>query len=333
MSVLGPCVGALLSLSSGPVGLDGPRIAWTVDRAVSCPTVAELQAAYALETSAQSAAPPRDAIVKVALERTSKGVLRLTVSTTTPVFEAQSDIATKSGRCDELAQTVVIVLHALLRDLPELFESEEISPLPLPPPVASAPAPPTLSVARTPEAPPSVHPDRPALRLCAGADAFVGSSTVPALTLGVEFGLSRRWSVETLVSLLQNQSFQDQPYGSLRVQSQLFGALAIFTVYQSRPRGFSVDALAGPVLWHGHAQSFGYPTSAPQQLFDPGLMAGARIRQGILGRFFLQGQLAGIVYTRAIDLQVDRPGGAPATVAVFENLALDLSAGVGMNLF
>jgi hypothetical protein len=278
-------------------------------------------------------------VVSVSVDRPEPDTVRIQVSTTPSVFEARRDIVAGSGHCDELAQTIVLMLDAWLRDLPEMARES-------PTPPDSAP------MAQNPSEPPLGSPQPEGQLVAAyvvgaateterglgfalyfGADAYVNATATGALTFGADLRLSERVGVEAIASLIQALTVQDSGYGSIAVQRQLFGALALVGLWRAPGNLPSFDALGGLVLWHGVAQSLGYPTSVSRELFDPGLMLGARAQQRLWERVRLQGQVAVVGLFRAYDLQVNTPGGEVVTPVVLQRFALDVSIGVQVQIF
>jgi hypothetical protein len=336
MSMLGSVVGAALWFAAHAEG-GGEAIHWKIAPGVSCPTRTQLQSAYTRESASHPAFLGTEMVVSVSVDRPSRDTLRLQLSTAPSVFQAHRDIVAGDGRCDELAQTVAILLDAWLSDLPELTrESEATADPPPPAPARAKPVPAAADgslVAVRAKATPQPTEHGLGFALYAGADAFAGSTTAAAVTFGADLRLSRRVAVEATASLIQNLTIQDSGNGSIGVRRQLFGALAAVTLYQPRPSLPSLDAVGGVVLWHGNAWSSGYPASHSRELYDPGLMLGARARQKLWGELFLQGQVAAVGLLRSYGLEVGRPSGETVTLAVLPRLALDLSLGVGVQFF
>ncbi len=333
MSMLGPVAGIALWFAATPKA-EGAAISWSVAPGVSCPTARELETAYRREGRSSPVSPRASLVVSVLIARPSVETLDLKLSTTPAVFEAHREIVAGPDHCEALAQTIVILVDAWLRDLPELARASE-------PPLDSATV---IAPAQGAVVP---HFEQPAITaeitvgerkstelgfaLYAGADAFVSSTTAAALTFGADLRVSQRFSVEATASLIQNLTVADSIYGSIDVQRQLFGVVAALTVWRSS--SLSLGALGGLVLWHGAAQSFGYPAPASRDLLDPGLVLGARAQQSLGGAFYLQGQAAVVALYRAYDLEVGRPSGEVVTLTTLQRLTLDLSIGVGVQIF
>jgi hypothetical protein len=313
-------------------------IDWRIAPGVSCPTLLQLEAAYRRQDGIEPDALRPGLMVALSVDRPSKDTLHLELSTTPPVFEARRDIVAGGSNCAELAETIALLLSAWLRGLPEMA----LEPLTLTDsaPTAQGQLEPTF-VAPSEGKLTAVHvvgartetESGFGLALYLGADAYVNASTAGALTVGAAVNLSERVGIEAIASFMQALTVQDSAFGSIDVQRQLFGGLAMIGLWRPPPKLPSFDALGGLVLWHGAAQSSGYPTSLGRELFDPGLMIGGRAQQRLWKGVWLQGQVAIIGLYRAYDLQVTTMGGEVVTPAVLQRFALDVSVGVHVRIF
>ncbi len=323
-------------LLSAVAGAEKPNgVSWRVEPGVGCPTSVQLQAAFG---SHQDLHGGRDRVVaEVVLDRPTGGILGVRVVTfTDPPFDVRREIRTREdSSCHELAETVALLVDAWLRGLPELAPRAvatqgEPTRNPAPAPNRAAEAP-TASVKQSPSprAPAKRHP--PFVGLALGGGALVGSVSAPAMSLGIDVRISPRFGVTASGTWIGDASVFDPPFGSVFLQRQLFELEG--TMRLTHLGGFSLHVLTGPVLWHGRAESLGYPATRSADLLDPGLVAGARLEQHLIGALRLRGQLGGVALARSYSLSIDHPGQGPSTVGLLRNFALQASLGAAIDLF
>ncbi len=169
-----------------------------------------------------------------------------------------------------------------------------------------------------------------------GGYLAVDGASAPAIALDARLRVTKAITIGLLAAWVADLSADDSPYGSLTVQRQIFGAsigLAIPGVDRLGMRGLGADFVAALIVLHAQAQSFGYPLTVQHDLFDPGLLVGARLQQMLGGGVFLQAQLAGIAFTHSYTFTAERPTGEAVPVATLPSLALDVGVGVGVQIF
>jgi hypothetical protein len=301
----------------------------------ACPTVAELEAAYAPLVTVPLPGTTEESVADVRVTTAGTSIdLQMTLPAV-PLTEHRS-IARGTSSCVEMADTVAIAVQTWVAHATALGSP----PAPEPPPTVQAPATTTDSARPSVEA--RVTREGPkshlGLDVALGLDALVSSSlsASPALSVSAELRLSRSVGIGLLGSFTPAMAIDDAPYGSIDVRRQVVAAsvaLAIPGVDRLGLRGFSADGLAALALWHASAQSYWYPVTATQQLFEPGLIAGVRLRQLILGPLFLEANASTLMLPLSLNLHITRPDGSTATVATLPWFNLAFGVSVGARIF
>jgi hypothetical protein len=326
----------LLHLATQLVAAGTPPIAWTVDPGLTCPTEAQLESAYRGEAASRTESSPPDLVVSVEITPSAGGVVRVALAAEPLGLKAEREIDAHRNRCEDVALTVAILVDAWLRDLPETS-----TPLAAPETVTGGEAPMAAPLTQATEVSAVVRPSpRPSklgldLRVAGGLWIASGAAVAPSVTVSAELDVSSLLGVALFASFQGNLSVDDAPAGSLLLHQQLFGALATFAIpgmNRLGVRGLTASVLAGVVLWHGTAQSFGYPISTSSEQLRPGLTAGGRLEQRIAGPLFLDLQTSFIFLNRSLNLEIDRLGGTTATLATLPTFALDVSLGMGIKV-
>jgi hypothetical protein len=326
-----PTALAILELTMGSGG--SPAIAWQVAPEHTCPTVAQLEEAFARLPAATPPEGLTDHQILAEVDATN-GVVTLSLSVPQTELSERREIDVGKSPCKEIAQTIAIMAHAWLEHLPSLNSGTAMSEQAHAPTIA-------MSSSTTPSA--IVHVEGQSvssssslgltLRLAADLVVAPGAGAAPAIALDAELQVAREIGVGLLASWIGNLTADDAPYGSIVVQQQIFGASAAWLIGEVGVRGLSAALLGALVLWHGTAQSFGYPMTTTEQLLEPGILAAARLDQEIGGPLFLEAQISMVALVRSLSLQVNRPEAAPVTVAQIPWFALAVGVGFGVKIF
>jgi hypothetical protein len=330
--------GLVISLLALGAVANASPITWQVHPDSSCPKIGDLQAAYA--TLGQTPAPRGAMDLPVTVEiDSSTTYLQIHLSIPELQFTETRTVEVGDSPCREVAQTVAILVHTWVAHAPSP-PAETMTPTPTVPAIDTQAA---LTVRSTPtevarvQGQPTHASSSMGLALRTGFGLVVSSSSsaTPAVPVSVELRLSREVGLGLFASWIGNLSVDDAPYGSVVVERQLIGAtvsLAMPGSGQWGLRGLSGDLLGGFVLWHGNAQSYAYPVTSSQDLFEPGFTAAARIDQALGGPLFLEAQVSAVALVRSLSLQVSRPGALPATVAELPWFTLAFGLGLGVNI-
>ncbi len=343
LSVLSMSAAASEAQQAAPVFT--PQISWSVEPGLTCPTRRLLENAYHRQTAAATTegAPVLAVLVEVGRVSTDESlVVRLSI----PAFHQSEyrDIDVRGSNCREVVQTIVILAGAWVGNLQHLQNSATVA-------TGTAQKPPSpddaygFPLANSPTLPTVIHlegaegssHDRLGLTLGLGAALWLASGGAAAsIMLNAELRVSKTLAVGLLAAWIGDLSATDPPYGSVVVQRQLFGVsagLAIPGVNRLGIQGLGADLVGALVVWHGNAQSLAYPVTVQSDLLDPGVMAGARLRQRIGDLLFLQAEIAAIVLSHSYNLEVQRLINETVLVASVPAFALELGLGVGVQIF
>jgi hypothetical protein len=330
LAVLTPVIW-MVSGTTAPVA---DPIAWVSAPGRECPSVAQLETAYArLGPNPHPTATP----VRVEIDSSSPSIaVRLSL----PGLPPSTTRRLEAGRdsCEEIAQTIAILVRAWIAHVPELANGPEVSEPARQPTVESTVALGTASAgtARV-EGRPISSAFSMGLALAAGVDLLLSPdlSATAAVALSLELRVSPAVAVGLLGSWMGDVSIDDAPYGSIVVQRQLLGAsvaVAIPGVEGWGIRGLSADVLGALALWHGNAQSYGYPTTSDSQIYEPGVMGAVRFDEKLGGPLFLRAQVSALALVRTVSLQVSRPDSAPTTVGELSWFTLAFGLGLGVEI-
>jgi hypothetical protein len=318
-----------------------PKVFWRVEGVQRCPTAGQLQSAY--ESIATGIQPKRpDLAVLVELEPSPQSIeVRLSIPEIHLVKHHEIEIA--DSPCREVTQTVAILVHAWLAELPELKRplapvAVESPPAPTP---AVSPLPPSQSVVVVREQPaPTVSKSHSlGLELRAGPALLVSSglSSSYAIAVAAELRITRQLGIAAFGSFEPGGvEATDTPYGRINVQRQLIGAdvaVGLPVVDRLRIQWLSADVLIGAALWHGTAQSEGYPSDATRDLFEPACSVGVRIDEALGGLFFLEEQASALLLLRSLSLQIERPDESVVTVATVPWGSFAFGVALGVHIF
>jgi hypothetical protein len=321
-----------LAMQGGPSSV--PRVVWEVPADQECPTLAQLEVAYAPLIAGPPSDPSGAIVANVAVIASGSTIdLQMTLPAV-PLSEHRR-IPKGTSSCPELVDTVAITVHAWVAHASELgAPPSAVEPLP----VAAAPFPsavPSIVAVQPQKGPPKSHLG---LDVALGLDLLVASglSASPAFTLSAELHLSRAVGLGVLGAWTSSQTLDDGTYGHTDVQRQLGAAsvaIAIPGVDRLGLRGFSADGLAAFAIWHATVQSFGYASHGTQELFEPGLLAAARVRQLVWGPIFVEADVSALALVRSLSLRVTRPDATAATVGVLPWFNVAFGLGLGARIF
>jgi hypothetical protein len=243
-----------LVLAAGAAQAEPPPLHFSLDRGVTCPSVAQLGRAldHRLGWGVASEGSPVEGARSLRLSLQEVDLLRIVLSAGPGAPPSQRTLAIHSAECRELADTVALLTEAWLR---ELTWGEIAPPEPLPPPVPPPPVP--VVIVPPPPAETKAEHNEPAVPLTlrlAGSGLLFFNAGSPGVqfggfgvaldleaSLGPRFGagLEAAWDAPLFAVLGPS----DSPTGSITVERASASAYGRFSFRPGQALG--VDALAG----------------------------------------------------------------------------------------
>jgi hypothetical protein len=344
-------IGVVAALATALAGEEkpSPLVTWEVEPGMVCPSQSQLRSALTSYVSSLpiSDRPKKGEPARVQLAKRPPRSIRLRLSKSKPTVVLERVIAS-NGRCEDLAQTVAILITNWLMAMPESAAAvpvaagappiEEVRELR--PPESTAPASPaSSSTGLSTELSPLAHGHPPpalSVRPSFGIIASEGAPAAPVVSMVLDLRLSRLVAVGASAAWLGNLSAADGSYGSILVHRQLFGVYAMFSLLPVDRwlRGIATSGLfVEPLLSNAMAQSYGYPITRHQELFSLGVEGGLQLGRQLIGP--LQAVLhAGLItFANSTRYAVTRPDGSAVDLAGLGSIAFDLQLGLGAQIF